>query len=103
MRQKWEYCVITGVDANAGGFKPHYPVLTYFALNGIETIIDLGNGAKSSRPESWRNVSEAGYVAHIIARLGMESWEMAGVVSESHMQGTGSHCSYFRRRVSGAD
>jgi hypothetical protein len=60
MQQKWEYCVITGIKVPViAGFNPHYPKLTYFSLNGIETKIDLGNSAASKRPESWRKASEA--------------------------------------------
>lgn len=103
MHEKWEYCVITGANATAGGFEPSYPKLTYFSLNGIHTESDLGNRAKSSRPEGFRNVSEAGYVAHIIAKLGMEGWEMVGVGSASSTQGVGAHCIYFRRRLSDGD
>lgn len=99
MQQKWEYCVITGIDVSSVGFKPHFPKLTYFSLNGIETQIDLGNSAASKRSENWKDVSEAGYVAHIIAKLGMEGWEMVGTGSGSSNQGTGIHCNYFRRPI----
>ena len=93
--QKWEYCIITGSGANAGGFAPKYPQLIYFSPNGIETWIDLGNSDAKKRPSGWRKVGEAGYVAHTIAELGLEVWEMVGVASQEY----GSHSIYFRRPV----
>ena len=99
MQQKWEYCVITGIDVDAlGGFEPYYPCLTYFSLNGTE-VINLSNKAASKRPSGWEKANEAGYVAHVIAKLGSEGWEMVGVGSGRSAQGTGPQCIYFRRPI----
>lgn len=69
--QKWEYCVITGVTGDISGFLAHYPRLVYFSLNGISSEMDLSDGAARNRPKGWEKVSEAGYVAHVIAQLGL--------------------------------
>ena len=93
--QKWEYCVITGVSGGGGGFDGSYPKLNYFSKTGIVKIVDLGNGAASERPEGMRKVSEGGYIASTIARLGQEGWEMVGMGVET----ASYHCIYFRRPI----
>jgi hypothetical protein len=94
--QKWEYCVITGVDFATYGITGSYPKLSYFSINGVAKEIDLGNSAASKRPSGMQKVSEGGYIASIIASLGQEGWEMVGVVNASST-GTGTHGIYFRR------
>lgn len=98
--QKWEYCVITGVDSSSiGVFKGQYPKLNYFGFNGISQEVDLGNSAASKRPKGWEKVGEGGYIAYTIAKLGSEGWEMVGTGTGSSMQGTGTHCIYFKRPI----
>jgi hypothetical protein len=99
--QQWEYCVMIGVQINTQGFGGYYPRLTYLSMSGIERDVDLGSKAAASRPKGWERVSEGGYIAHIIAELGAEGWEMVSAVPQStSAQGVGAHSIYFRRPVS---
>jgi len=98
--QKWEYCVITGVDnSSIGTFTGHYPRLSFLGLRGISEEVDLGKNAAPKRPEGWEKVSEGGYIAYTIAKLGSEGWEMVGTGTGSSTNGTGSHCIYFKRPI----
>ncbi len=68
----WEYCVLTGMMGNPrvgiSEWKPYYPQLWRFSLEGPEMVTDF-----SERPKS---VEERVAVAQMIARLGEEGWEM---------------------------
>lgn len=96
MLQKWEYCVITGLIPYMYGIKPNYPYLTYLSLKGIETPINLGHSCARKRPQGWQKASEEQYVAHVIAKLGVEGWEMVGTATTSSHP---AHCIYFRRPI----
>jgi hypothetical protein len=97
--QQWEYCVLTGVVSNAGGIDGSYPKLTFFSLRGMEKIIDLSKGKRSTRPKGWEDVEEYHYIAAKIAELGIQGWEMVGIGGDERTQGTGPHCIYFRRQI----
>ena len=99
MHKRWEYCVLTGGLGGINGFDTSYPKLTYFNLNGIARVDDLGNRDSQNRPKEFRDVDEADYTAATIARLGEEGWEMTGVASLGRGDGTGSHNIYFRREL----
>jgi hypothetical protein len=99
MHQKWEYCVITGIDTSRGGFYTYYPQLTLFSLEGIRLVQDLGDQSRKNRPTGWENTREVDYVAHIIAELGLDGWEMVGAGTGSSADGTGPQCLYFRRPI----
>ncbi len=96
--QKWEYCVITGIDTN-NGFSANYPKLYFFGTRGISKTVDLSNKASSQRPEGMRNVTEGGYIASIIALLGQEGWEMVGEGHVSLAAGVGYQSLYFKRQI----
>jgi hypothetical protein len=89
MAKQWEYCFITGIATRSAMLFPNYPTLNYISLKGIE-MKDLGNKASASRPDEWRTASETDFVAHMIARLGLDGWEMVSVQAE---------CIYFRRPI----
>ncbi len=91
--QKWEYCVITGVIHQQGRFEGHYPQLIFFGLNGISECIELNN--KLTIPQAFLKGPEGGYIAHTIAKLGFEGWEMVGVGSNE----SGVNNLYFRRPI----
>jgi len=94
--QKWEYCLITGVEVSSiGKFDGYYPRLYFFGLNGLSQEVDLGNSGASQRPKGLEKVSEKEYIAHMIAKLGSEGWEM--VSTGKGGRGSGSNCIYFRR------
>ena len=98
--QRWEYCVITGVKVTGiGSFEGKYPKLYYFSLAGIDRKVDLGKSSAKTRPDGFEKVTEGGYIAATIARLGNDGWEMVGTGShESFGQvPPESHCIYFRR------
>ena len=94
---QWESCVLTGTSSDSVLFKPYYPRLTYFSLDGISEEVNLGANAADSRPEDFRAVSEANYVAHIIARLGLEGWELVGWGNN----GVFRHSLFFKRAKQG--
>jgi hypothetical protein len=96
--QKWEYCVITGVTFQNMGISGNHPILEYFSINGIEKSEDLGDKAASKRP-NLKNISEGGYIASVIARLGNEGWEMVGTGYRAYTSIDGHHCIYFRRPI----
>ena len=97
--KQWQYCVITGVMTNSGSLSGSYPQLSFLSIHGIEETIDLGKNAAQKRPEGFKNVSEGGYIAHWISKLGSEGWEMVSAVPESAGPGANSHSIYFRREV----
>jgi len=83
MRQKWEYCRLTGYCGSAsavdGYMGTNDPYLTYFDLERGATKVNLGKKhAKDHRPDEWKRASDGVYMAHTIARLGIEGWEMVG-------------------------
>jgi hypothetical protein len=98
--QKWEYCIITGVATDAKGrFGGLNPKLYLFLLDGLEEKEDLGDDTAFQRPPDWKKVSEAGYIAYKIAKLGIEGWEMVGTSIESYTKRGVAHCIYFRRPI----
>lgn len=98
--EKWEYCVISGVGFISSTLFPNYPELIFFSVDGITKRIDIGNNAAHKRPEKFVKASEGEYLAHIIAKLGIEGWEMICAVSQDRSsEGIGPHCIYFRRKL----
>lgn len=97
---KWEYCVIKGVDYLGIGLTPSYPKLILFSLNGISEV-DLSNKSAKTRPAGWEIRTESEYVAHTVAKLGLDGWEMVNAVGAASVQGTGATNLYFRRTVNG--
>jgi hypothetical protein len=101
---RWGYCMITGL--NGGGSSGldiacFYPRLIRFCAGGTKTEEDLAKRAAASRPRKWRDVSEAGYVAHVIAELGSEGWEMVGTGSGPVTGELEYRCIYFCRPIEG--
>ena len=98
--QKWEYCIITGVATDKNGmFGGLHPKLFFFLMDGIEEEDYLVDEAAFQRPRECKNVSEAGYIAYKIAKLGLEGWEMVETSIESYTEGGVAHCIYFRRPI----
>jgi hypothetical protein len=98
--QKWEYCVITGIDIRSGAMRGYYPRLYYLGLNRLlnnEKEVDLSHRGASQRPKGWENYSEAEYIAIIIAKLGSDGWEMVGTGNGNSDVGVGAHVIYFKR------
>lgn len=90
--------MLTGIWTSSF-FEGKYPQLYYFGLNGISKQVDLGNGAASQRPEGFKKVSEGGYIAHVIAKLGSEGWEMVGTGKGNDQNGLGSNNIFFKRPI----
>lgn len=98
--QKWEYCVITGVVINTNGvLTGRNPRLYHFSLDGIDKKEYLGDNAANARPRGWKDVNETGYIAHTVAMLGSEGWEMVGTGMGNEIEGIMAHCIYFRRPI----
>jgi len=96
--QKWEYCLITGVMVSSiGKFEGRYPRLYFFGLDGLSQEVNLGDSVASQRPKEFQKVSEGGYIAHWIAKLGSEGWEMVGTGKGDDQSGLGANSIYFRR------
>jgi len=80
--QKWEYCAITGIS---GGGNLLFPV-----TNPSNAILVKFTGEK----QEWGGgVNDHDHLAQIIARLGIEGWEMVGCgnIREN------IHAMYFKR------
>ncbi len=78
--QKWEYCAIKGVASMSRDMHPNFPALWGFSVEGLKIIEMKGKDEKEQ-------------VAHAIARLGEDGWEMAGVGADGEV----SHIIYFKR------
>lgn len=91
--QKWEYCVITGVNG-WGRVRVSSPQVYFFGLNGFSQIIDL-----DKPPKEFEKMSDDAYLAHTIAKLGSEGWEMTGTGSEKFFQDIVRQTIYFKRPI----
>ncbi len=96
--QQWEYCALFGANKSERELKPNYPTLVYFTKQGQETV-PLDNAHRSERPSAWQDADEAEYVAHTIATLGLDGWELTTTARGSSLEGTGAITLYFRRLV----
>jgi hypothetical protein len=89
---KWEYCVLTGVSAgDEEGFDPQSPRLYLFTRDGRELL--------ESFEGSTAEMTVRDQVAHQIARLGNDGWELAGTGTTG---GGESHSLYFKRALPAA-
>ena len=92
--QKWEYCFLTGIKSEIAGFAVFRPMLLTFTVDGCKTVF-LGNAFRSNREINWKDKSEPDYVGHVIAKLGLDGWELiATAIDEGE-----THRLYFRRPV----
>ena len=95
---QWEYCALFGANKNERELKPNYPKLIYFTKQG-QQIVELDNAHRSERPSAWQEADEAEYVAHIIATLGLDGWELTTTARGSSLEGSGAIALYFRRPI----
>lgn len=72
--QKWEYCVIKGVETESV-FRTLYPYLTKFT-------IDDPKGYTVQKLEKTSSEPEETVVAKTIAKLGIDGWEMVNAIGE---------------------
>jgi hypothetical protein len=79
-----------------GLWQGDFPRLYFFGLNGISQAVNLADNGVRDRPAEWQKAYEPDYMAHIIAKLGLEGWEMVGTGTHTDVR---SHCIYFRRPI----
>lgn len=97
--QRWEYCAIFGANKSERDLTPKYPTLVYFTKKGAETV-RLDNRSRAERPLEWQDAEEGEYVAHIIATLGLDGWELLSTFAGAlGLEGMGSTAFYFKRPV----
>ncbi|MEI7554984.1 hypothetical protein [Candidatus Chlorohelix sp.] len=77
---KWEYCCVIGMGKLMRNLEPSFPAIWFFREDGIE-IVDI------------KSKTEGNDVAKVIARLGLEGWEMVGAGNN----GTEHHSLYFKK------
>jgi len=80
--QKWEYCKIIGVGTKA---RQVFPEHRRFRQDRVEVT-------KIEHPEETN-------VAKMIANLGLDGWEMLGVVATGGESSSYIHSLYFKRPI----
>lgn len=84
--QKWEYCLVRGIDISQGELSGSYPTIMYFEDNGLRV-----EEIKGGYPEEGKKL------ALLIAKLGKEGWEL--VDTDNDHSSRNRYTLFFKRPI----